>query len=188
MTPKHFSDAHLNALAAAFDFTRADLAANRRGRLTARQIRRLQADQRHHAWLMLAVWIALGGLAGVLAVVHLELATEWLIAGGGIAILGGMSAYEMHMNGRKLSAGHLTVDSVMLRFEANFSPHRRLRGVAFEIGGREFHAPRNVRSVLCIGQRYRVYYAVELCAPCRILSVEPVSPATPVRHESRQVA
>ena len=86
MSPQHFSDTHLDELAAIMDFTRADLAANRRGRLTARQIARLQTDRHRQHRPTLVAWFALSGLVIALAMLHLELAAEWLIVFAGMAV------------------------------------------------------------------------------------------------------
>ncbi|MBN1564989.1 MAG: hypothetical protein JXA10_14175 [Anaerolineae bacterium] len=197
MAPHHFSHTHLDELAIALDFSRADLAANRRGQLTDRQIAALRAEYRRRQWPKLTAWIVLGGVAGLLAMLDVALATQWLLVGIGIVVLGGMSVYERTM--QRLTEAQLVSHGVTLHIGPAWQKRRRLPALPFpitvEIEGQTFSAPPALGSLLRDGQRYRVYY-VPACghtknaadAPYRILSMEPLGPAIPVPQDTQRVA
>lgn len=182
MTPRPFAETHLDALALAVDFTRADLAANQNGHLSPRQINQLQADQRRQFWPTYAAWITLGLVIGALALLHLALAREWLIVLAGMTVLGGMSVYELRMSLHDIEAEQEHAAPMELSITAEWQPRRRWQTIEFTLNECTFRAPRALANVLREGLSYRIYHAPDVCAkaPCRILSIEPILPDQPV--------
>jgi hypothetical protein len=194
-----FTDPHQARLAAAVGFTPDDLRANRKQRLTARQVQRLRGDLRRQYWPTLAALGVLGVIALALALFSTADPLLWVVPMAGVGALAIFAAQEMRGGLRGTEAGPQGVASVILHVPDGWQPLRRASVIEFPVGPRWFTLPRAVQPALEPGRRYRLYYAPDILShpfrtiprtksrstpagpvgSYRVLSIEPVRHPNP---------
>ncbi|MCD4684531.1 MAG: hypothetical protein K8S97_01160 [Anaerolineae bacterium] len=189
--------AHPDALAQAAQFTTVDLATNRKGRITRRQMRVLLNDHRRQYYPTLLAWSILGALVGTLALISQGFVLEWGVACLGVTALGALTAYELRHKLHGILHTPPRVVHTTFHVDERWQPRRHLSMIEFKIGARWFTAPRDLVTVLQNGQRYRLYYVEDMISfpsiagprlksggprsvagSYRVLSIEPVGTAT----------
>jgi hypothetical protein len=164
MLTTFLSDSHLARLAQIIDFTPDDLDANRKGQLTARQVRRLRTDYRRQYWPSLIAWCILGAIIGSLALTSLSVGLVWVIPFTGVAVISGLIAYEYRAVRRSIRADDTTVAREALHITEDWSPRRRFGVIEFSIGPRWFTVSRAAAEHLLPGHHYTLYYAPDVCS------------------------
>jgi hypothetical protein len=194
MNTGSFSDPYQAELAKALHFTPGDLAANRQGTLTLRQIRRLQMSQRRFYWTiltLLSLWIAFWStLALTTSLLRTDMgALGWIVLLGTFIGLAIWIAYRQQDAFRTIADAQEAVLSETFRPGSGWLQYRQ-SVLGIQVGGRCFAVERALYRKLHPDQDYRIYYAPHLyrftapsrcreglsptCASHRILSIEPI--------------
>lgn len=158
----HYTNVPHATLALAAQFTASDLAINRKGQLSRRQMRVLLNDHRRHYYPTLLAWSILGALVGMLALISQEHALEWGAACLVVIALGALSSFELRHKLHETLHTPPRVVHITLNIDERWSPRCHFSVIEFQIGPRWFTAPRELGAVLQKGQRYRLYYAEDM--------------------------
>jgi hypothetical protein len=179
-----FSDSHLVQLAHALDFDPDDLDANRAGRLTARQIARLQTDQRWQRWPVLAALTVVVVIAVLMLVFSVYDPVAWAVPMVGLGGLAIFAVSEFRGVVRRTREAQTAAACATFRVHAQRPPLRRRGRAEWPVEGRWFALPEDAYAVLAPGRDYCLYYAPDVLSfrsgageasgSYRVLSLEPV--------------
>jgi len=153
-----FSDAHQAELAAIIGFAPGDLAANRRGMLTARQVALLRRDVRRRTWPAAIVAGLLAAVVVVLAVIAAAGVTERILAAGGASLLALYAAAEARAALAPIGTEPGQVKACSWVVGERWTPARRLGVIEFQVDSQWFSADRALADCLRKRWRYRLYY------------------------------